>query len=63
MEKREVWQTIEDNPPTREPRIVPAINLIFWRIREGVQPGVGTTMGYLYTLYDNTFEIDWEIVS
>jgi hypothetical protein len=23
---------------------------------------VGKMMGYLYTLYDNTFEVNWEIV-
>jgi len=63
MEKREVWQNIEDDPATSEPRIVPAIYLAFWRVREGVQPGVGRMLGYLYTLYDNTFEVNWEIVS
>lgn len=63
MEKREVWQNIEDDPMTKEPRIVPAIYLAFWRVREGVQPGVGKMMGYLYTLYDNTFEVNWDIVS
>ena len=62
MEKREVWQTIDDDPQTREPRLVPAIYLAFWRVREGVPPGVGNMMGYLYTLYDNTFEVNWEIL-
>ncbi len=63
MEKREVWQTIEDDPVTKEPRMVPAIYLAYWRIKEGVPPGVGKLLGYLYTLYDNTFEANWEIVS
>jgi hypothetical protein len=63
MEKREVWQNIEDDPTTSEPRIVPAIYLAFWRVREGVQPGVGRMLGYLYTLYDNTFVVNWEIAS
>ncbi|MEW6001812.1 MAG: hypothetical protein AB1638_04090 [Nitrospirota bacterium] len=62
MEKREVWQNIEDDPETGEPRLVPAIYLAFWRIEEGVMPGVGKMLGYLYTLYDNTFETNWEIV-
>ncbi|MEW6215820.1 MAG: hypothetical protein AB1478_11580, partial [Nitrospirota bacterium] len=62
MEKREVWQNIEDDPVTGESRMVPAIYLAFWRIEEGVMPGVGRMLGYLYTLYDNTFEIHWEIV-
>lgn len=63
MEKEEVWQTIEDAPQTKEPRLVPAIYLAFWRIKEGLMPGVGKMMGYLYTLYDNTFETNWETVS
>ena len=25
-------------------------------------PGVGKMMGFLYTLYDNTFEANWEKV-
>jgi hypothetical protein len=62
MEKKEVWQTIDDDPQTREPRMVPAIYLSYWRIREGVRPGVGRMMGYTYTLYDNTFEANWEIM-
>ena len=63
MEKREVWQNIEDDPKTGEPRLVPAIYLAFWRMKEGVPPGVGKMMGYLYTLYDTTFEPNWETVS
>lgn len=63
MEKREVWQNIDPDPETGEPRMVPAIYLAYWRIKEGVPPGVGKMMGYLYTLYDNTFEANWEIVS
>ena len=61
MEKREVWQNIEDDPQTGEPRIVPAIYLAFWKVQPGVAPGVGKMMGYLYTLYDNTFETNWKI--
>jgi len=63
MEKREVWQNIDDDPNTGEPRIAPAIYLAFWRVKEGMPPGVGKMMGYLYTLYDNTFETNWEKVS
>jgi hypothetical protein len=63
MEKREVWQNIDPDPETGEPRMVPAIYLAYWQIKEGVPPGVGKMMGYLYTLYDNTFEANWKIVS
>ena len=62
MEKREVWQNAEDDPKTSQPRMVPAIYLSYWRIKEGEIPGVGKMMGFLYTLYDNTFEVNWEIV-
>lgn len=63
IEKREVWQNITDDPRTKEPRMVPAIYLCYWRLQEGVPPGVGKMMGYTYTLLDNTFETSWEIVS
>lgn len=62
MEKKEVWQNIEPDPKTGEPRMVPAIYLLYWKVREGEAPGVGKMMGYLYTLYDNTFVLNWEIV-
>jgi hypothetical protein len=62
MGKSEAWQQTGDDPKTSEPRMVPAIYLSYWRIKEGAVPGVGKMMGYLYTLYDNTFETNWEIV-
>jgi hypothetical protein len=62
MEKREVWQDIADDPETGDPRLVPAIYLAYWRIRKGVRPGIGKMLGYAYTLYDNTFESNWDIV-
>ena len=63
MEKREVWQNINPDPETGESRMVPAIYLAYWKITEDSPPGVGKMLGYLYTLYDNTFAINWEIVS
>jgi hypothetical protein len=62
MEKREVWQHTADNPETGQPRLLPAIYLAYWRIRKGVLPGIGKMLGYAYTLHDNTFEANWEIV-
>ncbi len=62
MKKWEVWQNIDPDPKTCEPRMIPAIYLSYWRIQEGVPPGVGRMMGYTYTLHDNTFEAIWEIV-
>ncbi len=63
LEKKEVWQYIEPDPKTGEPRMVPAIYLSYWKVKEGEQPGVGKMMGYLYTLYDNTFELNWNIAA
>jgi hypothetical protein len=62
MEKREVWQDIADDPRTGQPRLVPAIYLAYWRIRKGVLPGIGKMLGYACTLYDNTFESNWDMV-
>lgn len=60
MEKREIWQNIESDPKSGESRMVPAIYLVYWRRQDGVPPGVGRMLGYLYTLYDNTFEANWD---
>jgi hypothetical protein len=62
MEKREIWRTIPDDPKTGEPRLVPAIYLTFWQIMPGEMPGIGKMLGYAYTLYDNTFETNWDLV-
>ena len=63
MEKREVWQNVpEDDPRSHQPRLVPGIYLSYWRIKQGVLPGVGRLMGFVYTAYDNSFESNWEIM-
>lgn len=62
LEKREVWKTTTDDPETGDPRMIPAIYLVYWKIRPGVMPGVGEMRGHAYTLHDNTFEANWEIV-
>ena len=62
MEKKEVWQNIDPDPKTGEPRMIPAIYLSYWKVQEGAMPGVGKMMGFLYTLYDNTFALNWDIV-
>ena len=63
MEKKEIWANILPDPQSGEPRMVPAIYLMFWRVKEGERPGVGKMMGYEYTLYDNTFSLNWDIVA
>jgi hypothetical protein len=63
LEKRETWITEEEEPGTKEPKWKYAIYLNFWLVQKGVQPGLGKTIGFLYTLDDNTFEENWTIVS
>ena len=48
---------------TGETRMLPAIYLSYWQVKEGMRPGVGKMMGYEYTLYDNTFALNWDIVT
>jgi hypothetical protein len=62
MEKREVWQNTANDPETGLPRLLPAIYLAYWRVKKGVLPGIGKMLGYAYTLNDNTFEANWEIL-
>ena len=63
LEKKEVWQTIDPDPKSGETRMVPAIYLSYWKVQDGVMPGVGKMMGFLYTLYDNTFQLNWDVAS
>jgi len=62
MEKREVWQSTVDDPLGGKSHLTPAIYLSYWKIKKGVLPGIGKMMGYAYTIYDTTFESNWEIV-
>lgn len=63
MEKREVWRETEPDPKTHEPGWTYAIYLSYWLVQRGLEPGMGKTMGFLYTLDDDTFEENWTIVS
>jgi len=62
MEKREIWQNAAGDPKGGFPRLLPAVYLAYWRVEKGVLPGLGKMMGYSYTLNDNTFAANWEIV-
>jgi hypothetical protein len=62
IEKKEVWQSTSDDPETGDPRLLPAIQLIYWRVQKEKQPGIGKMLGYAYTLHDNTFDSNWEII-
>ncbi len=63
MEKREVWHSLEEDPKSKEPRWTYAIYLSFWKVQKGLEPGMGKTMGFLYTMDDNTFPENWATVS
>lgn len=60
IEKKEVWRNIDPDPKSGEPRMVPAVYLSYWKIQEGEMPGVGKMMGFLYTLYDDSFKLNWD---
>ncbi len=62
MEKKEVWRNIDPDPKSGESRMIPAIYLSYWKVQEGERPGVGRMLGFEYTLYDNSFELNWDIV-
>ena len=61
LEKKEIWRNIDSDPKTNEPRMVPAIYLLYWKVQEE-EAGVGKMMGFEYTLYDNTSSLNWDIV-
>lgn len=46
MDKKEIWANILPDPQSGETRMVPAIYLMFGRVKEGERPGVGRMMGY-----------------
>jgi len=62
IEKKTAWQNTSNDPQIGGPRLMPAIQLTYWQVRKGVQQGIGKMLGYAYTLHDNTFEANWEIV-
>ena len=62
IEKKEIYQNTSDDPETGDFRLMPAIYLTYWRIKEGERQGIGRMLGYTYTLHGNTFEANWEHV-
>ena len=61
IKKKEIWQNTTDDPKTGAPRLLPAIHLTYGQVNTG-EPAIGRKLGYAYTLYDTTFECNWEIV-
>jgi hypothetical protein len=62
MEKRKFGPILPD-PQRGEPRMVPAIYLMFGRVKAGERPGVGKMMGDEYTLYGNAFTQNGDLIS
>jgi hypothetical protein len=62
MEEREIWQNTAKHPQSGEGGMVPAIYLAYWKVQKGVMPGIGKMVGYAYTLHDNTFASNWDVV-
>jgi hypothetical protein len=60
--KKEIWANILPDPLSGETRMVPAIYLMFMRVKEGERPGVGKMIGYEKTLYDHTFPLNGDII-
>ena len=62
VEKREIWQHTANFQLSGKEALLPAIYLSYWKVQKGVMPGIGKMIGYAYTLYDNTFESNWDVV-
>ena len=63
IEKRQVYAHSSGDAAIGDYKLIPAIYLLYWKIVEGRTQGIGELLGYAYTLHDNTFESNWEIVS
>ena len=63
IEKRQIYAHSTGDPVMGDFRLVPAIYLIYWEIEQGKVQGIGKMLGYAYSLHDNTFESNWEIVT
>lgn len=61
--EREAWRRVEHDPDTDESQVVPTFHLSFWLIKAGVPPGVGKKLAHLYTLSDNSFEANQEVIT
>jgi len=63
IEKRQIYAHSTGDPEMGNYKLVPAIYLIYWKVKEGRPQGIGEMLGYAYTLHDNTFEANWEIIA
>ncbi len=63
IEKRQIYAHSTGDPEMGNYKLVPAIYLIYWKVKEGRTQGIGEMLGYAYTLHDNTFEANWELIA
>jgi len=59
--KKELWLNASDDPKGIECRSTPAVYLYYLRVKGG-SPGIFKMLGFTYTLQENTFEANWEVI-
>jgi len=59
--KKELWLNASDGPEGIECRSTPAVYLYYLRVKGG-SPGIFKMLGFTYTLQENTFEANWEVI-
>jgi hypothetical protein len=59
--KKKVWLKTPDDPKGAECRSTPAVYLYYLRVQGG-SPGIFKMLGFTYTLQENTFEANWEVI-
>ncbi len=63
MEERDVWETIEDDPDTGEPRMVPAVAMRICQLEDGTVPDNSRCISHAYNLHEDFFESNWDVLT
>jgi hypothetical protein len=61
IDMKKVWLKESDDPKSIEYRSTPAVYLYYLRVKGG-NPGIFKMLGFAYTLQENTFETNWELI-
>jgi len=59
--KKELWLNAPDDLKGTQYRSTPAVYLYYLRVKGG-NPGIFKMLGFTYTLQENTFEANWEVI-
>jgi hypothetical protein len=59
--KKKVWLKTSDDPKGIKCRSTPAVYLYYLRVKGG-KPGIFKILGFAYTVQENTFEANWEVI-